>query len=151
MTPTRKVDSRHTAAAQRETGFPEAVRRAVRARAGFGDPDQARCECHGIWLGRRGGEMQHRVARGMGGRGAAAPPWINDVVNAALMCRPGHRQAEARDERMHEAGFWLEAGQDPALVPIRLHGVAPTGPLRGGDTWLTPAGSYSITSPGGAS
>ena len=124
------------AGSRRDTGFSRAVRLAVRERAGNC------CECHSIWLGDNGGELQHRVARGMGGRKSGAPPWINGVANGVLMCVPGHRDAESRSAHMHERGFWLRSGEDPRLVPVMLHG------LQGGiAVWLTADGRYSARPP----
>ena len=128
--------------APRETGFPPAVRLAVRTRAGDGDPAQARCECHGIFLGLHGGEIQHIIARGMGGTSSAV---INFVVNAALMCSPGHRLAETRDREMYERGFWRHSWEAPGAAPLVL------GTPDGGFTrWLTTDGGYSATAPGEA-
>ncbi len=122
-----------------ETGFSDAVKAAIRARA------RDYCEACGIHLGAKDGQCQHRLARGTGG---SKDPVVNSVVNGALLCGTpftgDHGLAEARDPRMHEEGFWLEHGQDPAAEPILWH--AP----RGGNSvrkWLTPDGGYSDTAP----
>jgi 5-methylcytosine-specific restriction protein A len=101
-----------------DAGFSPSVKLSVRTRAGGGDPAQARCEATGVWLGRHGGEIQHRVARGMGG---TSDPVKNSLVNAVLLSKDAHRLAESRDRGMNEEGFWLRNGQDPALTPILLH------------------------------
>ena len=105
-------------APRKATGFSRAVKLAVRTRAGDGDPDNARCEATGVWLGRYGGEIQHRRARGMGG---TSDPVTNSIVNAVLLSKEAHRLAESRDEGMNAEGFWLRNGEDPALTPILLH------------------------------
>ncbi len=127
----------------KRTGFSSAVRLAVRTRAGRGDPDDARCEATGAWLGRYGGEIQHRVARGMGG---TSDPVKNSIVNAVLLSVDAHRLAESRDEGMHHRGFWLRQDQDPALTPILLHGGG-----SGMTVWLSADGGYMPSLPLAAS
>jgi hypothetical protein len=90
---------------------------AIRTRAGNGDPDDARCEATGVWLGRYGGEIQHRNARRAGGSRLR-----NNIANGALLSGEAHRLAEARDPHMHEAGFWLLSTEDALQVPILLAG-----------------------------
>lgn len=130
----------------RRTGFSAAVKRAVRVRAGNGDPGAACCEACAVHLGEHGGEVQHRVARGMGG---SSRPVINSVVNAALLCgaaalRTGcHGLAESRDAGMHERGFWLRQDEDPAQVPVILAGPHGLGAMR----WLAADGTYSTMAP----
>ena len=101
------------------TGFSPRVRKLVRTRAGGGDLFVATCEADGIWLGEHGGEIQHIVARGMGGCKLAV---INSCANAALLCRECHRLAESRDPEMRARGFWLPQGTDPRLMPMTLFG-----------------------------
>ena len=117
----------------------------TRRRAGLGNIEEARCEAGGEWLGRYGGDIQHRLARGTGG---SKDPLVNSIVNAANLCGTpftgDHGLAESRDARMHEEGFWLEHGQDPAAEPILWH--APGGGS-GVRKWLTPEGGYSDTEP----
>ena len=108
---------------------------AIRTRAGNGDPDQARCEATGIWLGRHGGEIQHIRARGMGGSQLR-----NVISNGVLLSREAHRRAEARVPHMRAMGFWLLSGDPPS--PIMLHGE------QGGVTvWLSDDGRYLTESP----
>lgn len=126
----------------KRTGFSSAVRLAVRTRAGRGDPDDARCEATGAWLGRYGGEIQHRVARGMGG---TSDPVKNSIVNAVLLSVDAHRLAESRDEGMHHRGFWLRQGQDPATTPILLRMDSRADAL----AWLGLDGSYVYEPPKG--
>ena len=115
---------------RRETGFTAKDKLLIRTRAGNGDPDQARCEATGVWLGAHGGEYQHIRARGMGGSRLR-----NNVANGVLLSPEAHRLAESRDEHMHAMGFWLLSSDPPS--PIMLHG------LQGGIlVWLDDAGHY---------
>ena len=140
-----------------ETGFPRSVKLAVRKRAGDGDPDEARCEACGRWLGHRGGEVQHRAARGSGG---CTDEVINGITNAVLLCGHGaapirsgcHGKCEDRDEHMamDAGGFWIRHGTtpeyDPRNVRVMLHGAG-----GGGITvWLLEDGTYGYASPDGA-
>jgi hypothetical protein len=148
--PLAQVSAKRAAAPKRtprkDTGFSPAVKLAIRTRAGNGDPDQARCEATGVWLGRYGGEVQHRVARLSGGRGRKAPWWFRTAANGALLSRAAHRLAEARDGHMHAAGFWLTSTQDATAEPIMLHDSS-----GGGVTvWLAADGTYAFQPPGGA-
>lgn len=101
---------------RRDTGFSLAVKLLIRTRAGNGDPDQARCEATGAWLGRHGGEFQHIRARGMGGSRQR-----NNVGNGVLLSPEAHRLAESRDPGMHAMGFWLFSHESPQ--PVMLHGL----------------------------
>ena len=102
--------------APRDTGFSRSVKLAVRARAGDGVAEVAGCESCGTWLGRYGGEIQHRAARGAGG---CRDEVINSTANGALLCRPCHRICEDRDEHMgmDAAGFWIKHGTTPEFDP----------------------------------
>ena len=134
-------------AARTETGFSRAVKLAVRTRAGNGDVNEARCECCGIWLGRYGGQVQHIVARGMGG---TSSPVLKTAANAALLCGTAqsgdHGLAESRDREMGAKGFWLPQGTDPRTVPMMLaseHGSGIT-------VWRSEDGRYLLEAPEGA-
>ena len=126
--------------------FSPKTRLAIRARAGNGDPFDARCEACGKWLGRHGGEIQHRRARKAGG---SRDPLLGSAQNGVLLCGPStdrrtcHGRCEDRgDEHMHGMGFWLRDGEDPSETPVMLHGI------QGGVTvWLTADGGYSLTAP----
>jgi hypothetical protein len=132
----------------RETGFPGPVRLRVRARAGNGDAEQARCEACGTWLGRYGGQVQHRLARKAGGSRSKV---INGIANAALLCgnryEGCHKLAEDRDEGMRRRGWWIRDGKgpdhDPRLVPVEV--VSAGGLTR--RAWLTEDGTYSEVRP----
>ena len=105
-------------------GFSSRVRKLVRTRAGGGDLYLACCECCGIWLGEHGGQIQHIVARGMGG---CKLPVIGSLANGAALCgltaQDGcHGLAERRDPVMRERGFWLQRGTDQRLMPMTLFG-----------------------------
>jgi len=133
-------------AAREETGVPHSVEFAARTRAGSGDPQNARCEACGIWLGLQGGEIQHRDATDVDD---SKDPVNRSAANAALLCGnaalgTGDRGlAERRDPEMYAMGFWLRNGQDPRLEPIVLHG-------RGSDgitVWLSEDGRYLFEAP----
>ena len=124
---------------RRETGFTAAQRLSIRARAGDGEVDEARCEACGRWLGRYHGQVQHIRARKNGGSRL-----LNSLGNGALLCGTPetlcHGACEARDPHMRAMGFWLCNGDPP--TPIMLHGV------QGGVLmWLDDSGGYSRTPP----
>jgi len=121
--------------------FSDNTRHLIRTRAGEGDPHDAMCEYHeNCWLGINGGEMQHVVARGMGG---SRNPVINSPAGGILLCREAHALAEARDARMGKLGFWLPQGTDPLLVPMLLHGASGGGRL----VWRSADGGYLNQAP----
>lgn len=139
----RPVSGRHRQS-RTETGFSRKVRLQVRTRAGNGDPDTAMCECCGIWLGRCGGQVQHLVARGMGG---TSNPVLSTAANAALLCGTAqsgdHGLAESRDREMGVKGFWLPQGTDPRMVPMMLASVHGSGI----SVWRSADGSYLFEAP----
>lgn len=120
-------------APRRETGFSRTVKLQVRKRAGGGFVELACCEACGVELGRYGGEIQHRLSRGMGG---STDPVVTSCANAVLLC--GHGAAPIRsgchgacEDRLRHLsqdgeGFWIEHGNgpdyDPRYVAILLHG-----------------------------
>ena len=128
------------------TGFSPRVRLLVRTRAGGGDRVLACCESCGVFLGERGGQLQHRVARGSGG---CKDPVIGSAANAALLCGTPltfcHGAAESRDPkyRMEARGFVIRHGKgpefDPRYVPVILFG--------GVERWLSEDGRYLHESP----
>jgi hypothetical protein len=126
----------------RDTGFSPKVKLQVRTRAGNGDPHEACCECCGIWLGRYGGQVQHIVARGMGG---TSNPVLGTAANAALLCGTAqsgdHGLAESRDAEMGAKGFWLPQGTDPRTVPMKL--------WSGAEVWRSEDGRYVTEAPEG--
>jgi hypothetical protein len=141
----KRSQPRH--AKRKDTGFPQAVRLKVRTRAGDGDPDEARCEATGVWLGRYGGEIQHRVARLSGGRGPKAPWWFNTASNAALLSKDAHRRAEAGDRHLIAAGFALDSTADATAEPIMLADANEGGGVK---VWLGADGEYLFQPPAGA-
>ena len=131
---------------RRETGFSRSVKLAVRKRAGNGDIEQAACECCGVWLGRYGGQVHHRLNRGMGGSKLR-----NGIQNAALLCGTpddldtchGKATRAPVSSRMYAMGFCLKDGQDPTAEPLMLHGEQGGVLVR-----LTPDGAYEPARPG---
>ena len=97
-----------------------------RTRAGNGDPGQARCECCGCFLGRDGGQVQHRLARGSGG---SSNPLVRSLANAALLCGTSvtpscHGDAESRDPKrdMEAKGFVIRHGKGSRVrSALRAH------------------------------
>ena len=142
--PERAAAPKAKSAPRRETGFSAAVKLACRTRAGGGDLEQARCECCGIWLGRYGGQIQHIVARGMGG---TSNPVLSTAANAALLCGTAqsgdHGLAESRDREMGAKGFWLPQGTDPRMVPMMLASEHGPGVL----VWRSEDGRYLFDAP----
>jgi len=124
-------------------GFSPRVRLLVRTRAGGGDPHDACCEACGIWLGEHGGQIQHIVARGMGG---TSNPVLKTAANGSLLCGTAqtgdHGRAERRDPEMKARGFWLPQGTDPRLAPMTLFG--------GVEVWRSEDGRYLDESPQGS-
>jgi hypothetical protein len=137
--------SRPKHVAPKDTGFPQSVKLAVRIRAGNGDPDEARCEACGRWLGRRGGNVHHRINRQMGGS-----KYRNTVQNAGLLCGTPltlcHGDATAMDRDMLGAGWVLDSGQDPAQEPVMLFDASGGGRI----AWLAADGTYADEAPKGA-
>jgi hypothetical protein len=131
-------------AARRETGFSRAVKLAVRTRAGNGEIENAACEHCGIWLGRYGGQVQHLVARGMGG---TSDPVLGTAANGALLCGTAqsgdHGLAESRDREIGARGFWLPQGTDPRMVPMMLGSEHGSGVL----VWRSEDGRYLFEAP----
>lgn len=116
----------------------------ARTRATVLERDQFQCCACGKPVGMPGTwwSIQHRVARGQGG--------TNELPNLVTLCgsatSPGcHRLAEDRDREMHERGYWLRSGEDPALVPIMLASESGSGVT----VWLTRDGGYSVDAPEG--
>ena len=132
--------------------FTPRVRLLVRKRAGRGDVFEALCEACGAHLGEKGGEFQHRAARGAGG---CKDEIVNGPANAVLLCGSGvlrtgcHGACEDRDPHMgmDEAGFWVKHGTtpefDPRNVAIMLHGAGGGGLV----VWLGTDGRYLFRSP----
>ena len=120
--------------------FSAKVKLQIRTRAGEGDPDQAVCECCGVDLGRYGGQIQHIVARGMGG---TSNPVMKTAANGALLCGTAqdgdHGLAESRDPGMRRKGFWLPQGTDPRMVPMIL--------WTGRKVWRSEDGRYLTAKP----
>jgi hypothetical protein len=122
-----------------DTGFSPAVKLSVRKRAGHGDVDDASCEACGVWLGTDRGQVHHRMDRQMGGSKLR-----NGIQNAALLCgnpvdfTTCHGKATRGDKDLgpDATGWWLEHGQNPALIPVIVHGI-------GMPVYLTRAGTYS--------
>jgi len=134
-----------------ETGFLQAVKLKIRTRAGNGDIDQAACENCGRWLGRYGGEIQHRLARGSGGSRSRV---VNGVSNGALLCgnryEGCHKKAEDRDDDMRIRGWWIRSGKGPDHDPRFIPVVSRTADGDLSPRWFTADGGVTETDPRGA-
>jgi hypothetical protein len=124
------------------TGFTTGTKLLIRRRAGGGDPVYACCECCGRYLGQTLGEIQHVIARGMGGTSLEI---MNSAANAALLCgsairRDGcHGAAEARSALIGARGFFVLGRQDPRAVSMIL--------ASGRAVWRSEDGAYLDTAP----
>ncbi len=129
---------------RRRTGFSPKVKLMARTRAGGGDPANARCEAGGEFLGLKGGEVHHRLARGMGG---SEGPVVNGITNAALLCVGHHALCTAKSREMQARGWWIEQGNgpghDPRYVPVMVMSESGSGALQ----YLTASGTYSSAPP----
>lgn len=139
-TPLREVSLKRAASSGkptrlRDTGPGRATRDLVMERDGFC------CAFCGRQLLTGPRSLQHRQARGMGGRPAGD---ANRPPNLLLLCgsatTPGgcHSWAESRAEEARVAGLWVPSWENPADVPV-LH--AAYGPvLLTDDGSVEPAG-----------
>lgn len=121
-TPLREVSLKRAAssgkpARPRDTGPGRATRDLVMERDGFA------CAFCGRQLLTGPRSLQHRQARGMGGRPTGD---ANRPSNLVLLCgsatTPGgcHSWAESRAEEARVAGLWVPSWQNPTDVPV-LH------------------------------
>lgn len=135
---------------RRQTGFPDVVKLACRARAGQGDVHNAACEACGEWLGLYGGEVRPRLGHDVG---SCAPGVVSGPVNAVLLCGGVFPmsgcagRAWALDPEMEARGFLIRAGSgprnDPRRVPVMSGG--PDAPEI--TAWLGEDGGYLLTPP----
>ena len=87
--------------------------------------------------------MQHRVARGQGGR--------NEPFNLIVLCGSAtsagcHRRAEDRDREFNARGYWLHSWEDPAATPLMVFSPGGSGVM----AWPTADGRYVFEAPAGA-
>lgn len=135
------ASGRGKAQARTETGFTTVQRLAIRTRAGNGDPGDARCEICGIWLGRYGGQVHHRMNRQSGGSRLR-----DHLSNAVLACGTPESGCHGKCTTgtgevlagMEAAGFVLRTGRDPERESILLAG------LDGGlEVWIDDYAHYT--------
>ena|SRR5215469_2474720 len=86
--------------------LPASARRTVQLR------DNHQCQSCGI----HADDIQHRIARGMGG--TSNPDIETGLANLISLCRPCHNLCETRDLTMHERGLWLYRHENPTQVPV---------------------------------
>ena len=118
---------------RRDTGPTQRVRELVN------DRDGLMCVCCGKWAGWER-NLQHRVARGMGG---TRNEMANSPVNLLTMLPACHQRVERRGEDDHAKGYWLWHYEDPALIPVVLF-------TEGGASapaWPTPDGKWVFERP----
>lgn len=63
-----------------------------------------------------GGQVHHRVPRGMGG--ASRSTETHTLPNVLLLCPTCHGWIETHRDAAYTAGWLVHRGQDPALVPV---------------------------------
>lgn len=79
--------------------------------------DRGICQWSGAHLLPGTGDLQHRRARGAGGRDSNEP-WINSPANLVLVSRDSHRYIETHPGPARARGFRLDPGQHPAEETI---------------------------------
>ena len=119
--------------AVRDTGPDRATRELVLLRDGYA------CVCCGRSVIGQIASLQHRKRRSQGGTNLPS----NLVTVLGDGTRGCHARMDSRCNPHDEArGFTVRTYDDPALVPVMLHG------QQGGVTvWLTDSGQYSLKPP----
>lgn len=77
-----------------------------------------RCERCGALTAWTGGQVHHRLPRGMGGSTASD---IHSPANLLLLCLDCHTWVESNRTASYDAGWLVHRGTDPAQVPVELH------------------------------
>lgn len=93
-----------------------------------------------ISCGRRAVDVHHRILRKAGG--TANPVVAFSPQSLVSLCRECHDACHAEAPEMHDRGYMLKTGQNPAEVSVYVR--SEWGYER---FWLTPAGEYSRTDP----
>lgn len=76
-----------------------------------------RCEHCGVDLNRSGVERHHRQRRTVGG---------DRIANLLMLCPPSHQWITEHPAEALDAGWVVSSyADDPATVPVRLHGYGP--------------------------
>jgi hypothetical protein len=78
-----------------------------------------RCSALTTWTG---GQVHHRLPRGMGG---SSDPAIHSPANLLLLCPECHSWVEKNRTVAYKAGWLVKRGQDPAQVPVEIVGRGP--------------------------
>lgn len=104
----------------RDTG-PSSQTRALVAKR-----DKDTCQRCGKAVGAgREFNLQHRMARGMGGRRGAIAEVLNEAPNLITLCGTGttgcHGWIEAHPAEAMRTGFRVPSWADPATVPVLTH------------------------------
>lgn len=96
------------------------------------------CEKCGRDTSWEGGQVHHRLPRGVGG---SSDPAIHSPANLLLLCRPCHEWVESNRTAAYDAGWLVRRGSTaPGAVPVLLH-------LHDLPTYLTHDGRYSQEAP----
>jgi len=114
-TPMKRTRSKNqpTRKRQRDTGFPESVKKLIHERSG------RRCEVRQACHGDAAVQIHHRRPRGAGGSSVA---WVNQAANGLDVCSPCHAFIESARE-FSEAHGWLVSMNKklrPDEVPVLL-------------------------------
>lgn len=126
VAPMRARTPRPAPRPRRDTGPTSATRLLVLDRA------HGCCELCGVqlhdgttWLASH--SLHHRRARGAGG---TRRPETNSAANLLLLCGDGvagcHGRIESHRSLAYSMGWLVHQGQDPALVPVVVHGAGST-------------------------
>lgn len=104
----RRKASRGSTAPEFGQAFWQVQREALYARAG------GRCELGGCSLDEHGMEAHHRRRRSQG--------HDHGLHNLAALCPTHHRWVHAHPAAARAKGFLVRRTQDPAAMPVQLHG-----------------------------
>ncbi|QXW04037.1 hypothetical protein [Rhodococcus globerulus] len=98
---------------QRDTGFPDAVKKLIHDRSG------RRCEVRQACHGDAAVQIHHRRPRGAGGSSLA---WVNQAANGLDVCSPCHTFIESAREYSEAHGWLVSMNKKlrPNEVPVLL-------------------------------
>lgn len=98
---------------QRDTGFPDAVKKLIHERSG------RRCEVRQACHGDAAVQIHHRRPRGAGG---SSLPWVNRAANGLHVCYPCHQFIEGAREHSEAHGWLVSMNKKrrPDEVPVLL-------------------------------
>ena len=94
----------------RDTGFPDDVRAAIRARSG------SKCELCGL---ARAAQIHHRRPRAAG---STRRPETNFATNGLHVCGDCHDRVESDRGEALDNGWLVSQNEDPAAIPVLYRG-----------------------------